>query len=608
MHLLARAIGLRGGLCLVAGLAYGFAPYRAGHLAHLQVLSAFFVPLVFLAAHRFVAGGRRPWLVLLGAAWVLQGLTNGYYLVYVSVLLGLWVAWFGRSAAPRRVAELVLAWAAAVACLAPVLVQYARWHARYAFERTLGEIEALSADVLSLLVPAPGLAHWAGNRSLASEAYLFPGATLPLVLAVFLLGWLRRKEAGEGRATAVFVGVAAVAAVTAGVTALTGPWRLSFAGLSLSVKALAKPLAVAFYALVFAALSSRSVRGAWKRGSVPAFYVLGTAAMTVLAFGPGPRVGGLPVWDKAPYFYLLKLPGVLALRSPARAAMLAAFCLAVAGAIALGRLVERRGRGRLALTALAAAAVLWDGWLDRVPIREAPSRADLPDPVPRGAAVLELPMGVEEDTSAMYRGMAHGLPLVNGYSGHNPAHYHALERGLALLEPGVLGALRERGPILVLVDQATPRAEALRGFVRAEPDVRPLGERGGRDAFFLPGAPGTKEPALGTPIATTVLRGSPGRGVFELDPPGPIGAVLLRFGSGVSALPSRVTIEAGDAGSWKVAWYGQVTALALRAALRDPGRVPVLLETPGASGRLLRVRVAGSWTVEEVAAFRPAGR
>jgi hypothetical protein len=606
MHLLGRALGLKTGPCVVAGLAYGFAPYRAVHLAHLQVLSAFHIPLVFLGAHRFVQTGRRPWLALFGAAWLLQGLTNGYFLVFVSVLLGAWLSWFVASAPHRgRVVQLLLAWAVACACLAPVLVRYALWHKHYGLERRMEEIESLSADVLGLIASPPGLAHWAGTTSLTPESCLFPGLTQPAILQAFLVasrGWRRNDES---RATLLLAAVAALAATTAAVTAVTGPWRFGLGPLALTVTALSKPLAIAFYGLILAAISSRSLRSAWRSGSVPAFYLLAGVAMMILAFGPNPRARGLKVWDKAPYFYLLKLPGVEALRAPSRFAMPGVFCLTLAGAIGLGRLAERRGRPGQVLVALAAAGVLWDGWLDRLPIHEAPADVALPA---RGSAasVLELPLGEERDTSAMYRAMAHGLPVVNGYSGYPPPHYLALRLGLARREPGVLGALRERGPVLVLIDPAADDVESLRRLVRSEADARQLEDAGTRSVYLLPREAPHPEPAFGPSVAFTVLHGSPRRGVFRLAEAGPVGGVRLLFGAGVSSLPARVTVEVGDGpGRWTIVWDGPIAARALRGALRDPRRVPVTLETAPASGRLLRIRVDGTWTIEEVVVLRP---
>jgi hypothetical protein len=452
-----------------------------------------------------------------------------------------------------------------------------------------------------VLSPSPALAHWPAAGFHSTEAWLFPGITLPLVVAAFL-ATRRPRTTAEGPLATLFATVAALAATVAAVTTVTGPWRIELATLSLSVSALRKPLAIALYGLALAGISSRSLRAVRKRGSLLAFYLIASAAMAVLALGPGPRAAGMPIWDKAPYWYLLQLPGVSALRAPARFAMLAVFCLALAGALALGRLVEGRGRRGTGLVALAAAGVLWDGWLT-LPIREVPAdlRVAPPGPV---AAVLELPVGGERDTSAMYRGMTHGLPVVNGYSGYVPPHYHALRLGLEREEPGVLGAIREHGPLIVLLDPNVPWAQGTEELVLAEPGVRLAGAEGGRRAYFLPGNPPHPPPALGVRIPLQVARGSRHRGVFDLGEAQGIGGIRLEFGEGISGLPPRVTVEAGAPGRWTTVWDGPVAALAVRGALRDPLRVPVVMETPGAFGRFLRIRVE-RWTIAEVAAFSP---
>jgi hypothetical protein len=205
----------------------------------------------------------------------------------------------------------------------------------------------------------------------------------------------------------------------------------------------------------------------------------------------------------------------------------------------------------------------------------------------------------------MYRAMTHGLPVINGTSGYPPPHYLALRSGLERREPGVLAALREQGPVLVLVDETAADAESLQSLVRSEADVRSLGEANGRSAYLLPSRRPQPVPALARRIPITVLHGSPRRGVFQLTDAGPVGGLMLAFGAGVSSLPAGVTVEVGAAGDWTTVWEGPIAALALRAALRDPTRVPVILETPPASGRLLRIRVDGIWTIEEVVALRP---
>lgn len=78
----------------VAGLAYGFCPYRIDQLPHLQGLWSSWMPLALLGLHRYLAEPRRRWLALFGVSSLLQGLSNGYYLLYFPILIVGWLAWF----------------------------------------------------------------------------------------------------------------------------------------------------------------------------------------------------------------------------------------------------------------------------------------------------------------------------------------------------------------------------------------------------------------------------------------------------------------------------------------------------------------------------------
>ena len=72
----------------LAGLAFAFAPYRAAQMPHLQMLAAFWAPLALLALHAYLDSGRRWWLGVYGAAWLLQALANLYSLYFFSALVG----------------------------------------------------------------------------------------------------------------------------------------------------------------------------------------------------------------------------------------------------------------------------------------------------------------------------------------------------------------------------------------------------------------------------------------------------------------------------------------------------------------------------------------
>ena len=49
-----------------------------------------------MALHRYRETSRRRWLVLFGAAWLVQALSYGYLLLFFPVLLALWIVWYVR--------------------------------------------------------------------------------------------------------------------------------------------------------------------------------------------------------------------------------------------------------------------------------------------------------------------------------------------------------------------------------------------------------------------------------------------------------------------------------------------------------------------------------
>ena len=113
------------GVC--AGIAFAFAPYRAPQLAHIQVLTSQWMPLALLGLHAYRRTGATRWLVVFGAAWLLQALSNGYYMLFFPVLVGLWLAWFvDWRRAPRVGVAIVAAWTIASLPLVPILSSTAR--------------------------------------------------------------------------------------------------------------------------------------------------------------------------------------------------------------------------------------------------------------------------------------------------------------------------------------------------------------------------------------------------------------------------------------------------------------------------------------------------
>ena len=65
----------------IAGLAFAFAPYRMDHLPHVQVLASYWMPLGLFFLHRYYRVRGLRWLALFGVCTLMNGLTNGYYVL-----------------------------------------------------------------------------------------------------------------------------------------------------------------------------------------------------------------------------------------------------------------------------------------------------------------------------------------------------------------------------------------------------------------------------------------------------------------------------------------------------------------------------------------------
>ncbi|HEX3646771.1 MAG TPA: hypothetical protein VHT95_14245, partial [Vicinamibacterales bacterium] len=159
----------------LGGCIFGFNPYRMAQIAHLQMLWAFGMPLALMALHKFLERSHRRWLVVFGLAWLAQASFNGYFMLFLPVLLAGWTIWFARE--PGRLGAIAAAWMAATIPLVPLLVGYSRFHAATGMSRTIKEIESFSADVTSLFTASPDMVVWhrlSVSRSLP-EGELFPG-------------------------------------------------------------------------------------------------------------------------------------------------------------------------------------------------------------------------------------------------------------------------------------------------------------------------------------------------------------------------------------------------------------------------------------------------
>jgi len=441
MFLLARSLWGRPDAAFLAALAFAFAPHRAMHIPHLQVLMSGWMPVSLWGLHGYFATGSRRSLAAFAAAFALTGLSNGYFLFFFAVPVAIvvaarfarlaverdggggWLAVEGARGARgltadggrRRLADarrdvlgLALAGAAILAVIAPVAAVYMRVRQAHGFTRSVGEMMAYAGRWADALRIPDSIRAWSGVlRTGEAERALFPGLTV-VVLAALSVAALRGRTGRPGMDA----------------SRRDQAWR------------------IATYAAVL-------------------------AAATWLVAGPG--VPG-------PYRLLLVLPGFDGLRVPARFIVVVALALSVlAGAGAAWLLGTLRRRAAAVVTALIAAAILFEGYGG--PITMVPFRHNQPVRTALNAWLAEQPPGglIELPISGpalahytlgyQYNTLRHGHPVVNGYSGYGYGLQDFLGGpGSPFREPesvaGALSGLRDLGVRHVVLHRDTYESSA----------------------------------------------------------------------------------------------------------------------------------------------------
>ena len=151
-YLLTFELTQRRDAAFIAGLLFAFAPYRIAHLPQIQSLASFPMPFALLGLHRYLRDPRPKWLALFAGGWFLQGLCNGYYLLFFSVFAGMWILWFASPwLRPRQFVAIALAWLFAAVPMLPLLLHYRNVHTAFGFTRDFGTIRSFGADVAGLM-------------------------------------------------------------------------------------------------------------------------------------------------------------------------------------------------------------------------------------------------------------------------------------------------------------------------------------------------------------------------------------------------------------------------------------------------------------------------
>ena len=595
----------------LAGLVFAFAPYRLGQVPHIQVLALFWLPIALVGLHCYVVDGRRRWLALFGAAWLLQSLSNGYFMFFGGVLIALWIAYFCSTRLTwRATGPILLAWVVASLPLAAVMLRYRAIHQYYGLSRPADAAYEFGAQPWAWWSPPPLVWFWSGFGVRRGELELFPGLIGPLLVAAALAAALARRTPEDAtvhwqRWTRRLVGAIAMLSVVAvAFTLVYGRWRLQLGGFEVRMSGIGRAVIVAIMSGAAFVWLKPSIRERLRRRSAFGFYAAATLIVMIFASGPTIRHGSHVLLESAPYGWLMAIvPGLDGLRVTARFWMVGTMCLGIAAAAAFAWLVPRKGTASVLVCMLSAGGVLLDSWPRKFPMARPPVLWPGVEPADGARhGTIELPLGPMWDAAATFRSMSHRHPVVNGVSGYDPPHYGLVRSGLEDRDPSVLLALASFAPLDVIVDRSQDRDGSLDRYAAAIPGIVRLGEDGPLVRYRLPETP---TPVPGTPIPVGSTHTTADWVIADLGRLQQLTSVELSFGASRPGFPARTTVQVSTGGeSWTNAWEGSAVGPLVRGVALDPTNIRTTFAFSGVPARFIRVSLTAD-VAPEWRAFGP---
>ncbi len=526
--------------------------------------------------------------------------------------------------------------------LAPILYKYLVVHRRNAFFRGIGEIRSFSADLGAVMCAPELMTFWGWLRTACRpEGELFPGVTVMVLFAVGLLIAVGARHAGGsapagsisgGRSAMLLRRLFAVVAIFYLSIAISlivlGPWRLELAGMRATATSLRRPLSLGLPALFLVMALTPGIRDTLRRQWTLVFYLLGTVLMWLCALGPNIFYMGRDTSAVGPFLALMQLPGADGLRVPARFWIIAVLGLSVVAGLVTARLAAARNRPLArALVAVAAVAILADGWVTVLPVATAPV-LPVPAVTLAGRTVMELPIGDTLDIPSTYFAATGGWRMINGYSGYHPSYYPALNYAVRFEEGTAFEPFRALGDLDVLVSS---KAGRLRALVENQPGVRVVTQNEQAIHYVLPQSGSTEAgDTAGQQVPVASALSSCGAQLMSLATDkqdatrwvcGPenvarsvlidlgrvttVGAVVNGIGQFNGDFPPALTAETStDGTSWQPAWDGSLLAQAIRGGLRSPASQRIVIPFTPRPARYIRLTHPAAkdyyWSIAEL--------
>jgi hypothetical protein len=253
MFTLARYLSRSTGAAIVAGLVFAFAPYRFGHIMHMELQWTMWIPWAFWAMQRTIDTGKLQFGLLTGVFLALQIGSSIYYGIFLGILLSVASAVQLARLAPSQRMKTIGVFAAGAAIAASVAVPYSKPYRDATGSvgvRSIPEILMHSAKPSNYLLVSEGNFLYGPAHAGPPELALFPGY-VPLVLASVALVLVRPSSVMFSYA----IGLLVAFDLSLGLNGIVYPFLHEFVGVFKGLRAPAR--ASIFFLMFLAALAAR---------------------------------------------------------------------------------------------------------------------------------------------------------------------------------------------------------------------------------------------------------------------------------------------------------------------------------------------------------------
>src|SRR3984893_8219797 len=179
-----------------AGIIFAFPPNRFGHLGHLNLSSAYWMPVALLFLHRAFTSGRWSYFFGFAASFAFQCFCSLYYGFYFALAVALYLIYLAIFQRSRLTVEKIGKFAGASLLAGIVLIPFGLpfiiVSREYGLSRRPRELMHFSADLADYLVASPTNVLYgqltSPLRQNPVERSLFPGLLPSLLALIGILG------------------------------------------------------------------------------------------------------------------------------------------------------------------------------------------------------------------------------------------------------------------------------------------------------------------------------------------------------------------------------------------------------------------------------------